>query len=77
MIEIFLVVTVIILGILAVEFKDMLQAVICLGGMCITLGILFIVLNALYVGVFQFLIYAGATIILFISVVMLTERIEK
>jgi NADH:ubiquinone oxidoreductase subunit 6 (subunit J) len=45
--------------------------------MCIVLGILFAVMNAVYVGVFQFLIYAGATMVLFLAVVMLTEREEK
>jgi len=37
-------------------------------------GLLFGLLKATYVMVFQFLIYAGATMVLFISVVMLTRR---
>jgi NADH:ubiquinone oxidoreductase subunit 6 (subunit J) len=45
--------------------------------MCIVLGILFAVLNAVYVCVFQLLIYAGATMVLFLAVVMLTEREKK
>jgi len=67
----------VVLAILAVELKNLLQAAVCLGGMCIVLGILFAVLNAVYVGVFQLLIYAGATMVLFLAVVMLTEREEK
>ena len=45
--------------------------------MCMVLGLLFAVLNAIYVGVFQLLIYGGATLVLFLAVVMLTEREEK
>jgi len=42
--------------------------------MGITIGLLFAILNAPYVAVFQLLIYAGAVIALFISVVMVTRR---
>jgi NADH:ubiquinone oxidoreductase subunit 6 (subunit J) len=42
--------------------------------MGITIGLLFAILNAPYVAVFQLLIYAGAVIALFISVVMVTKR---
>lgn len=62
------------LAILTVELKDLLYAVLCLCGMCITIGALFWMLNAPYVAVFQFLIYAGAIIVLFIVTVMLTVR---
>ena len=62
------------LAVLTVELKDMLHAVICLSGMCITLGGLFWLLNAPYVAVFQLLVYAGAMIVLFLATVMLTER---
>ena len=65
------------LAILTVEFKDLLYAVLCLCGMCITIGALFWLLNAPYVAVFQLLIYAGAVIVLFIVTVMLTIRGKK
>jgi len=77
MIEILLVVAAIVLAILAVELRNLMHAVVCLCCMCIVVGILFGVLNAMYVMVFQLLIYAGATMVLFLSVVMLTERKEK
>ena len=62
------------LAILAVEVKDMLYAVLCLCGMSVAVGALFGVLGASLVMVFQLLIYAGASIALFVSVVMLTSR---
>jgi len=65
------------LAIFTVEVKDMLYAVICLCGMCICIGILFGFLGAPYVMVFQLLIYAGAAVVLFVSVVMLTRRKEE
>ncbi|KYH41803.1 MAG: hypothetical protein AYL32_002830 [Candidatus Bathyarchaeota archaeon B26-2] len=77
MIELVLIAAAIVLAILAVELKSLLQSVVCLCGMCIVLGVLFGILNALYVMAFQLLIYAGATMVLFLSVVMLTERDEE
>jgi len=74
MVEVLLIVAAIILAVLTVELKNLLQAAVCLFGMCIVVGLLFGLLNAVYVMVFQFLIYAGATMVLFISVVMLTRR---
>jgi len=72
-----LIVLTVLLALLTVELKDMLYAVICLCGMCITIGALFWMLNAPYVSVFQLLVYAGAVIVLFIATVMLTARKEK
>ena len=76
MIDLILIFAAVILAILSVELKNLLQAAICLCGMCIAIGLLFGLLNATYVMVFQLLIYAGATMVLFISVVMLT-RMEQ
>jgi NADH:ubiquinone oxidoreductase subunit 6 (subunit J) len=70
----FLIGVTILLAILTIEIKDMLRAVICLCGMGITIGLLFAILNAPYVAVFQLLIFGGAVIALFISVVMVTKR---
>lgn len=77
MIETLLILAAIVLAVLAVELKNLLHSVICLCGMCIVIGILFGILNALYVMAFQLLIYAGATTVLFLSVIMLTARDEK
>jgi NADH-quinone oxidoreductase subunit J len=72
-----LIVAVTVLAVLSVELKNLMHAVVCLGGLCIVIGVLFGILNASYVMVFQFLIYAGAVMVLFLSVVMLTERDKK
>ena len=73
-IQILLIVVTIVFAILTIEIKDMLRAIVCLCGMGISIGMLFAILNAPYVAVFQLLIYAGAVIALFISVVMVTRR---
>jgi NADH:ubiquinone oxidoreductase subunit 6 (subunit J) len=77
LIEISLIIGIVVLAVLAVELKNLLHAVACLFGMCIMIGILFGILNALYVMTFQLLIYAGATMALFLSVIMLTARDEE
>ncbi len=74
MLQIGLIILTVLLALLTVELKDMLYAVICLCGMCISIGALFWLLSAPYVAVFQLLVYAGAVIVLFIAVVMLTTR---
>ena len=77
MIEVPLIGAVLVLAVLAVELERLLHSVVCLGGMCVAIGILFGLLNAPYVMVFQLLVYAGATMVLFLAVVMLTERDEE
>ncbi|NIR86762.1 hypothetical protein GWO13_04000 [Candidatus Bathyarchaeota archaeon] len=77
MIEILLIIGIVVLAVLAVELNNLLHAVVCLSGMCILIGTLFGILNALYVMTFQLLIYAGATMVLFLSVIMLTARDEE
>ena len=56
------------------EARDLFHAVICQCGRCITIGVLVGILNAPYVMVFQLLTYAGAAVVLFSSVIMLTTR---
>lgn len=73
-IQVLLIVVTIVLAILTIEIKDMLRAIVCLCGMGFAIGMLFAILNAPYVAVFQLLIYAGAVIALFISVVMVARR---
>lgn len=63
-----------VLGALTVELRDLLHSVLCLCGMCVSIGFLFGILNAPHVMVFQFLIYGGASVVLFASIVMLTRR---
>ncbi len=50
--------------------KDILYAALSLGGMCICLGGLYWTMYAPYVGLFQLLIYGGAIVVLFVSVIM-------
>ncbi|MEA2090442.1 MAG: NADH-quinone oxidoreductase subunit J [Thermoproteota archaeon] len=77
LLQIALIVLMVLLALLTVELKDMLHAVLCLCGMCISVGALFWLLNAPYVAVFQLLVYAGAVIVLFVATVMLTKRREE
>ena len=50
--------------------KNILYAALSLGGMCICLGGLYWTLYAPYVSLFQLLIYGGAVVVLFVSVIM-------
>ncbi len=50
--------------------EDILYAALSLGGMAICLGGLYWTLYAPYVGLFQMLIYGGAVVVLFVSVIM-------
>jgi len=62
------------LALLAVEIKDLLAAAVSLGGMCAVLGMLFWMLFAPYVAIFQLAIYAGAVVVLFVVTIFLTRR---
>ena len=75
-VQIGLVVVAVVLAILTVEFQSLLYASLCFGGMCVCLGGLYWTLSAPYAALFQMLIYGGAVIVLFISVVMLTRGVE-
>lgn len=65
------------LAILTIEIKNMLYAATAFSGMCTTIGALFWLLDAPYVAVFQLLVYAGAVVIIFLAVIMLTARKEE
>jgi NADH-quinone oxidoreductase subunit J len=67
----------VLLAFMTVEVKSILYAVISFSGMCTTIGALFWLLGAPYVAVYQILIYAGAIVIIFMAVVMLTTRKER
>ena len=64
-------------AILTVELKDILYAILSFCGMCIILGVIFWILNAAYVAIFQLLVYAGAIVSIFIATVMLTTREDR
>ena len=73
MIEMILMIAIISTAVLTVELKNLLHSVGCLSlmGICI-----FGLLNAQFVMAFQMLVFVGATMVLFVAVVMLTERGE-
>ena len=62
----------------AAGMKDILFAALSLGGMSICLGGLYWTMYAPYIGLFQLLIYGGAVVVLFVSVIMFvrSEDIE-
>ena len=61
----------------AAGLKNLLYAALSLGAMCICLGVLYWTLYAPYVGLFQMLIYGGAIVVLFVSVIMLIRSEGK
>jgi len=65
---------VIVMAVLTVEAEELLYSALGLLGMSVALGILYWLLFAPYVAVFQLAIYAGAVVVLFVSVIMLTKR---
>ena len=77
LLQIGLIVFTVLLALLTVELKDMLHSILCMCGMCVSIGALFWLLSAPYVAVFQLLVYAGAVIVLFMAVVMLITRREE
>ena len=53
--------------------KNLLYAALALGAMCIVLGALYWAMYAPYVGLFQMLVYGGAVVVLFVSVIMFVK----
>ncbi len=76
-IETILLLIIIVSGILSVEVRSLVKAVMCLFIFTLSLGLLFIVLGAFQVGLFQILAYSGGIVALFIAVIMLTRRVEE
>ena len=56
--------------------KNILFAALSLGGMSICLGGLYWTMYAPYIGLFQLLIYGGAVVVLFVSVIMFVRSEE-
>lgn len=67
----------ILFSILAVEMDNFTYSIISLAGGAVVLGIIFSTLGAVYVSILQILIYGGAIIILFFSLINLTEERGK
>lgn len=63
-----------ILSIIAVELDNFTYSIISLAAAGVILGMIFFALGAVYVSVFQILIYGGAITILFFTLVNLTEE---
>jgi len=76
-IEALLLLIIIVSGILSVEVRSLVKAVMCLFIFTLSLGLLFIALGAFHIGVFQILAYSGGTIALLMVVIMLTRRVEE
>lgn len=68
---------VILLSILTIEVKSLFRATVVFAVMCISIAVLFWVLGAYYVAVFQLLIYAGAMVVLLLAVIALTSGKER
>ncbi|MEX2705683.1 MAG: NADH-quinone oxidoreductase subunit J [Candidatus Freyarchaeota archaeon] len=68
---------VVIFGVLAVELKRLDHAIIAFAAMNVVLGVIFYLLYAPWVAVFQWLIYAGAVVVLFLVTVNLTREARE
>ncbi|WXG41395.1 MAG: NADH-quinone oxidoreductase subunit J [Candidatus Freyarchaeum deiterrae] len=68
---------VIFFGVLAVELKRLDHAVIAFASMNVVLGVLFYLLYAPWVAVFQWLIYGGAIVVLLLVTVSLTRQARE
>ena len=75
--QLVLIVLTIAFALMTAGLKNILFAALSLGGMAICLGGLYWTLYAPYVGVFQMLIYGGAIVVLFISVIMFVRSEES
>lgn len=64
----------IIFGIIAIEHKNLIYSAISLAVMSVFLGIIYFILNAPYVAVFQLVIYAGAVTVLFLAAISLVTK---
>jgi NADH-quinone oxidoreductase subunit J len=67
----------VITAILAIESRSLVYCVISLAIMSVLLGVLFIFLDAPYVGVFQIAVYAGAVTILMLATISLISQEER
>lgn len=75
--EYLLIGSIIVLSILTIEVRSLFRATLFFAVMCISIAILFWMLGAYYVAVFQLLIYAGTMIVLLLAVIVLTAGEER
>jgi uncharacterized MnhB-related membrane protein len=76
MIEILLSALVLIFGVLAVRSKDLIYAVVFLGGISITITLLFLYLQAPDLAMTKAAV-AGVSTVIYIIAIKKTERLEK
>lgn len=63
-------------ALLAVELKEIMHAIISFLVLTVTVGIIFAILKAPLVALFQIMVYAGGVVVLFVIAIMLTVRRE-
>ena len=66
-IHLILIIVTLVFSILAVEIKDLLKAILAFMAVNIAMSVIFYILGAPYLSVFQLLIYAGAITILLLA----------
>ncbi len=76
MIIYFLLAALAITAVLSVEVKNLYKSVLCLGLCGILFGVVFFILQASLVGIFQIGIYGGMTLVLVFLVMMVGEDHE-
>ncbi|MGV9102828.1 MAG: NADH-quinone oxidoreductase subunit J [Promethearchaeia archaeon] len=64
------------LALATVEIRDPLYSILSFCGMSIGIGMLYWLLMAPYVALYQLLVYAGAVVGLYLAAIMLTTRKE-
>ncbi len=69
-VQIVLIVATLVFALMVAGMNNILFAALSLGGMAVCLGGIYWTLYAPYVGLFQMLIYGGAVVVLFVSVIM-------
>ena len=70
LVQIVLLASTLVFALMAAGLDNILFAALSLGGMSICLGGLYWTMYAPYIGLFQLLIYGGAVVVLFVSVIM-------
>ena len=61
-------------AIIALEFKELIYGAIALAVMLLGVAVLFVLLNATFIAMFQITVYVGAVVVLIIFTIMLVRR---
>ena len=64
-------------GILAIESKDLMHAVFFMGVLLVTLGEIYLLLGAEYIGVVQILVYAGGVTVLMLFTLLFIPKTKE